>query len=91
MNGALKLGFPPFVNEQSLRSAIVWVCADFGRVKRLRILPAGRTPNLSCACFLQLDSAPAKIELMSKLQVSEFADDLHFLADVDERWTGATM
>lgn len=91
MNNALKNGFPPFLNEQSLRSAIELVCAEFGKVAHLRILPAKLGQNLQCACFLRLDSAQAEAALKSKLHVVEVDASLAFFADVDETWTGPTM
>jgi len=91
MTNALKNGFLPFLNEQGLRSAIESVCAEFGDVKYLEILPAKLGPNLQCACFLRLDSAAAHVALRSKLNVIEFDANLAFFADVDERWTGPRM
>ena len=91
MHNALEQRFPPFLNEQSLRSAIESVCADFGEVTYLKILPASGGSNLHCACFLRLDSAAAEAALKSKLHVIEFAGDLHFFADVNKKWTGPTM
>ena len=86
MNKVLKSGFPPFLNEQSLRSAIESVCGKFGRVKSLKILPATRGLNLHCACFLRLDSAAAETALRSKLHVLKFAGDLYFFADVGDSY-----
>ena len=40
LNDALKTGFPPFVDEHSLRFVIESVCAKFGSMKSLCILPA---------------------------------------------------
>jgi hypothetical protein len=91
MINALRDGFSPFLNEQSLRSAIESVCAKFGRVTFLEILPAKLGPNLQCACFLRLDSAAAHIALRSKLNAIEFDANLAFFADVDERWTGQKL
>jgi hypothetical protein len=91
MTEALRNGFTPFLNEQSLRSAIVSVCAKFGSVTHLEILPAKFGPDLQCACFLRLDSAAAQIALRSKFNVLEIDGKLAFFADVDERWTGPRM
>jgi hypothetical protein len=88
MNNALKKKFAPFLNEQSLRSAIESVCAKFGKVTYLQILPASRRPNLQCACIVQLDTAAAHAALRSKLNAVEIEGSLCFFADVDERWTG---
>ena len=91
MNNALRAGFPPFTDEQSLRSAIESVCAKFGKVKSLHILPAARAEGLQCACLLRLDSAAAELALKSSLYVGTFHPDIVFLADVDEEWTGRRM
>jgi hypothetical protein len=90
MNVALKNGFPPFPNKQSLRSAIESVCAKFGRVTYLDILPAKREPHLRCACFLRLDSLAAESRLRTELVVSNYdVGQIHFFANVDdENWTG---
>jgi hypothetical protein len=84
MNKALKNGFPPLLNEQSLRSAIESVCAKYGRVMGLRILPVKLGEMRRCSCFLRLDSAAAEAELRSNHEVIKFASDFHFFADVDK-------
>lgn len=91
MTEVLRNRFPLFLNEKTLRSAIESVCADFGKVKYLKILPAMRGAHLRCVCSLRLDSAAAEAALKSRLQVMEYAGEIHFLADVDERWTGRTL
>lgn len=88
MNSALKNGFPPLLNEQSLRSAIESVCAEFGKVAHLRLVLVRQGTQLQCGCFLRLDSEAAEAALEQKLEVMRFATDLHFLADVDPSWTG---
>lgn len=90
MNQALKNDFPPLKNEQELRSAIESVCAKFGRVTFLRILPATRTVDvrLHCACFLRLDSVEAADRLKAALDVIYFKPDIAFLANVADDWTG---
>jgi hypothetical protein len=91
MNDALRMRFPPFTDEQSLRSAIESVCAKFGSAKSLRILPATREEGLQCACLLRLDSPAAELALKASLHVGEFHPDIVFMADVDEEWTGRRM
>jgi hypothetical protein len=91
MTDALRNGFRLFLNEQSMRSAIESICAEFGKVKQLNILPATRGASLHCACSLRLDSAAAQAALKAKYQLMEYAGELHFMADVDEKWTGRTM
>ena len=91
MNKALQDGFPPFLDEQSLRAAIESVCTKYGTVTRLKILVVKTGQVRQCSCFLRLDSAAAESALRSNHEVIEFAGDLHFFADVDERWTGPEM
>ena len=91
MNDALKKSYPPFTDEQGLRSAIESVCARFGGVKFLRILAATREERLQCACLLRLDSPAAELALKSSLHVGRFHPDIVFMADVDEAWTGQRM
>ena len=91
MTKALKDGYPPFLDEQSLRSAIESVCAEFGKLTYLEILPAKFGPNLRCACLLRLDSAAAHTALRSKHDVADIDNTLCFFAEVDEKWTGAMM
>lgn len=91
LNNALKNGRPPFRNEQSLRSAIESICAEFGSVTFLEILPAKLGPDLQCACFLRLESVAAQNRLRSKHNLVEIDAKVAFLADVDESWTGPRM
>lgn len=93
MHDALKNGFPSFLNEKSLRSAIESVCAKYGTVTSLRILPPSRGPEmqLRCICFVRLDSEPAQTRLTKELDGFNFGSSLAFFADVDEKWTGSAM
>lgn len=91
MNNSLNNGFLPFLDEESLRSAIESVCAKFGSATSLKILPASRAPTLQCACFLRLESETAQTALHSELDAAEFDGAVAFFADADERRTGATM
>lgn len=94
MNNALKNGFPPFPNEQSLRSATEFVCAEYGRVKSLRIFPVSldhRAGCPVCLCLLQLEPKAAQSALRLELKLSTFGSDLAFIADVDKNWVGPSM
>jgi hypothetical protein len=86
MNNALKIGFPPFLNEPSLRSAIESVCAKFGKVSYLKIHPTSRGQGRKCLCYLRLDSAAAEKELQSKFQLFRSPKDLYAFVDVDEKY-----
>lgn len=91
MNSALRERFPPFADERSLREAILSICAEFGAIRQLSILPASSGSGLQCACFLQMDTPDATAKLKARLHVTEFGDDLAFFADVGDAWTGPKM
>lgn len=88
MRNALKQGFPPFLDKTALRSAIESVCAQFGKVAYLDILPAKLRPNLQCACVLVLDSDAAQSALKRVLDVIDFDGKAWFFVDVHEDWIG---
>ena len=88
MNHELRTGFSPFLNQQDLRSAIESVCAKYGKVTHLDILPAQSAAGLQCTCLLRLDSSEAESKLRSKLNVISYGPDLLFFAEVDDKWTG---
>lgn len=88
MHNALKNGFPPLLNEQSLKAAIASVCAEFGNVTSLTILPAAKSVGLQCTCILKLESPEAQAKLKSKLDVIDFGADILFFVEVDDNWTG---
>ncbi len=93
MHDALKNGFLPFRNEQALKSAIESVCAKYGKVASLRILPpsAGPRNTRRCTCFLRLDSEPTQTRMMRKLDVFNIDSSIAFFADVDGNQTGPSM
>ncbi len=91
MRDALKNRFPPFPNEQSLRSAIESVSAKFGKVTSLKILPASREPNPQCVCFLRLDSDAAEKALRLELKCFEFSSEHSFSVDVEEGGSGPIL
>ena len=88
MKSTLKSRFPPFLDENSLRTAIEAVCSEFGAVTHLQILPARRGGSLDCGCFLRLDTQAAEDALSRKLHVIRFAGDIYFEVEVAEGWTG---
>ncbi len=94
MNNALKNDFPLFQDEETLRYAIDLVCAEYGKVKSLRIFPATRDSRgggRQCVCLLQLDPPKAQAALRLELKVSTISHELAFVADVDEKWNGPSM
>ncbi len=93
MRNALKNSFPPFRNEESLRAAIGSVCAKYGTIKSLRILPPTRGPDnrCRCTCFLRLDTEEAQARMMKELDGFNFGEVYAFFVDVDESCTTPTM
>lgn len=91
MNQLLKSRFPLFKDEVSLRAAIESVCAEFGTVTHLRVLPARDKDGLRCACLMRLDCAAAEARLKAKLHVFDLGSEIAFFADVDDAWTGETV
>jgi hypothetical protein len=94
MNNALKSRFPLFQDERALVDAIHSVCAKYGKVKSLRVLPAardGREGGRQCLCLLQLDSAEAQAALRSELKVFVVDNEIAFVADVHEEWNGPSI
>lgn len=90
MNIALKgSGFAPFLDERGLELAIESVCAEFGKVTYLKILPPRRGSG-RCACYLRLNSAAAEAALKSRFELTQYAGTLQFFADVDGGWAGPT-
>jgi hypothetical protein len=88
MNNALKSRFPPFRDERSLRQAIESVCAEFGKLASLTILPASRAVGLQCTCLLRLEPAAANDRLRSRFQVIDYGSELLFFVEVHDEWTG---
>ena len=87
MESSLANRFSSCPNEDSLRSAIESVCAEFGKLRTLRIFTArddhGRP---RCLCLLQMVTTEAEEALKSRLDVFEYGTSLAFWVDVDEGW-----
>jgi hypothetical protein len=87
MQTALATHFSSCQNEESLRSAIQSVCAEYGKLRTLRIFTArDEEGELRCLCLVQLTTAEAEQALKSKMDVFEYGTSLAFWADVDESW-----
>ena len=89
MRNALNARFPPFKSEEQLRSAIESICAKFGAMRNLRILPASRESpedRPRCLCFLELESLEAESALRLELEVEQYGTNLAFVADVDDEY-----
>lgn len=93
MQLTLKIHFPLPQDEVSLRLAIESVCTEFGAIRMLRVLPAGRSAPgrpLQCVCFLELDPENGHAELISEYGAFAFGSGVSFVVDVDEGWTGSS-
>lgn len=91
MNHALKDRLLPFQSEESLRCAIDSVCAKYGKVKTLQIVPDDRVAHRragQCLCLLHLDPPTALAALRSELGGCIFVEGLAFFVEVAENWTG---
>jgi len=87
MESSLANRFSSCSNEDSLRSAIQSVCAEFGKLRTLRIFNArDEQGQPRCLCLLQMVTAEAEEALKSKLDVFEYGTSLAFWVDVDEGW-----
>lgn len=66
------------------------VCAEFGKIFHLRILPPMQhrvVGKFECECFLMFGSVAVEAAFHAKHRVSEFRRELRFLAEVDTNWT----
>ncbi len=88
MNDALKARYPLPSNENHLRTAVEGICAEFGKITSLNILPADDDSGPQCLCLLRLDSPNAEVALKLKRQVFSYGDDIAFFASVAEPWIG---
>ena len=79
-------------NEESLQSAIQTVCAEFGKLRTLRIFKVQDDQGRRrCLCLLQLVSPEAERALRAKLDVFEYGTSLAFWVDVDEAWVDQAL
>jgi hypothetical protein len=79
-------------NEESLRSEIQTVCAEFGKLRTLRIFTARDDQGRPrCLCLLQLTTPEAEDALRSKLDVFDYGSSLAFWVDVDETWMSQAL
>lgn len=69
----------------AIRPALVAICARFGVIARLDILPAGQAGKRQALCFLRMDSAEQEAELISELGVGRFGGDLVVVIDLENQ------
>ena len=65
-----------------LKSAIHELCAEFGKVTSMDILTLSEAEQRRALCFLRLESEAQEIELMSRLGVSRFGNEVLVVVDL---------
>jgi hypothetical protein len=66
----------------SLRSAVSALCAEFGNVLHLDIFTMAEAEKRRALCLLRLESPLQETELMTRLGVSRFGDDVLVIVDL---------
>ena len=69
----------------SVRSAITDLCAEFGKVTRIDVLTLAADEKRQAVCLLRLESDAQERQLMSRLGVSRFGDDVLVIVDLPAR------
>ncbi len=65
-----------------LRAAIHELCAEFGKVTSISIMTMTEAEKRRALCFLRLESEAQEIELMSRLGVSRFGNEVLVVVDL---------
>ena len=81
MNNALK-DLAQCGDVRTLESALRTLCSDFGSVSRLDILTMTDAGKRRAVCLLRLDSSKREQDLMTKLGVGRFGEDLCVVVDL---------
>lgn len=66
----------------ALRSALGELCARFGSVARLNILPATQAGKQQALCFVRMSSPEEERQLMSGLGIGRFGGELVVVVDL---------
>lgn len=66
----------------SLRSAVSALCAEFGKVLRIDVFTIAEAEKRRALCLLRLESPAQESELMTRLGVSRFGDDVLVMVDL---------
>ena len=66
----------------ALRFAIGELCAEFGKVTSMDILTLSEAEQRRALCFLRLESEAQEIELMNRLGVSRFGNEVLVVVDL---------
>jgi hypothetical protein len=65
-----------------LKAAIRELCAEFGKVTSISIMTMAEAEKRRALCFLRLESEAQEIELMSRLGVSRFGNEVLVVVDL---------
>lgn len=66
----------------SLQSELHALCSDFGSVSRMNILPTSDGGKRRLVCFIRLASPEQEYQMMRRLGVERFGNDLFMVLDL---------
>ncbi len=69
----------------SLHPAMLSLCARFGSISRLDILPASHLGKRQALCFLRMDTPEQEEKIVRELGVGRFGGDLILVVDLVQR------
>jgi hypothetical protein len=69
-------------DTERLKSAIHELCAEFGKVTSISIMTMTEAEQRRALCFLRLESEAQEFELMSRLGVSRFGNEVLVVVDL---------
>lgn len=69
----------------TLHPALVSLCARFGSIARLDILPASHLGKRQALCFLRMDTPEQEEKIVRELGVGRFGGDLILVVDLGQR------
>jgi hypothetical protein len=67
---------------EELQSAMQSLCASFGDISRLDILPASHLGRRQALCFLRMDTREQEEKIVHELGVGRFGGDLILVVDL---------
>ena len=69
----------------ALHRAMHLLCADFGAISRLDILPASHLGKRQALCFLRMDTLDQEEKMIRELGIGRFGGDLILVVDLMQR------
>ena len=73
----------------ALQPAMRSLCARFGSISRLDILPASHLGKRQALCFLRMDTPEQEEKIVLELGVGRFGGDLILVVDLGQRQAAA--